>query len=123
MTTKSLILFLLLCTGIQLQAQQQECAKKNANNQSIAFESVSFATEHGDVIITCENADDLTDFQISGEDANLDFGWQASAPANHFPMKLGIKPGDVTIRYTMKGQKPKIIRLKLVAKEEVKVAI
>jgi hypothetical protein len=117
MTTKIIVTALLLAFVTGLSAQ------KTTHPASLAFESVSFSTNSGNITITCADSERITAFEITGVDTHLDFSLESGRPADYFPMKLGFKPGKVTIRYSLRGEADKVIELKLGAKEEVKLVL
>ena len=121
MTAKTIVTILLLLPFIYVNAQ--DVLSSDISKRPVAFESVSFSTVQGSIIITCKNADQLTDFEFVGEGSHLTFAWDSKNPADRFPMKLGLKPGKVTVKYKMRGGQYQIIELVLAEKEEVKLAL
>lgn len=121
MTNKTILTILLLAAFFSVQAQ--DVIPYVSEHRPLVFESVSFSNDCGNITITCSAVDKLTNFEITGKDAHLNFEWSDDTPADRFPMKLGIKSGDVIIKYKMRGQKSKTIRVKLAAHEELKLSI
>lgn len=121
MTNKTILLALLLSPFFGLNAQ--DVASEPMEPRQYVFESVSFSSSSGNITITCKELDKLSDFEIIGQDAHLNFSWDDKTPADRFPMKLGIKPGKVIVKYKMRGEKFKTVELKLEAREEVKLAL
>jgi hypothetical protein len=121
MTTKTILTALLLSLFFGIKAQ--EVARPATQTPPIAFESVSFSTLQGSITITCSEADKLTNFEFVGQNAYFNFEWDSNKPADCFPMKLGIKPGKVTIKYRMRGGEFKTIELKLTEKESLNLEI
>lgn len=89
----------------------------------LVFESVSFSTVQGSITINCTNAEQLTKFEFIGTDSYYVFEWDSEHPTKYFPMKLALKPGKVVVRYKMRGEKDKIIELKIEANDDVKLTL
>ena len=121
MTTKTILTTLLLASFFSLSAQ--DVASYDTKYQQFAFESVSFSSEQGSITLPCKDVENLAYFEITGSNAHFIFEWGVETPADRFPMKLGIKPGKVTIKYIKHGEKNKPIELDLGADDQVKLAL
>ena len=121
MKTKTILTFLLLASFFSLGAQ--DAASDDTSHRPLVFESVSFSAVQGSIIIACKDAGKLTNFEFTGKEEHLAFEWNSAHPADLFPMKISAKPGKVTIKYKMCGEKSKTIQLKLVAHREVKLTL
>lgn len=121
MTTKTIFTILLLLPFCFLNAQ--DCPSEAMANTPLVFESVSFSAEQGSVTITCPKTVNLTHFEFIAEDTHYSFDWGGEVPARYFPMKLSFKPGEVTIKYKVKGEKAKTVELKIEADEALKLSI
>ena len=121
MITKTMLPILLLASFFSLSAQNTDA---NAPAQRpLTFESVSFSMECGSITILCDAADQLTDFEINGQDAHSFFDWDGKQATDRFSMKLSFQPGVVTIKYKMRDMKSKTVQLKIVPRDEVKLTL
>jgi hypothetical protein len=122
MTTKTWLSILLLAPFFGLSAQ--DVVFDFEAQRGLVFETVSFANKGcGDITIVCASPEKVTQFEIKGTDAHLNFEWSANEPSERFPMKLCIKPGKVKIRYKIQGQRGKTIRFHLVKDAKMNVEL
>lgn len=122
MSTKTIlpILFLLASFG-SLSAQTLQC--KSATPQPFVFESVSFSSVQGSIVISCEAAENLVSFEFVGTETYFKFDWENELPLHYFPMKLNLKPGKAVVKYRMRGEKDKIVELNIVPDNPVKLTL
>ena len=121
MTIKTFLTILLLASFFSLSAQ--DVASEDLVKRPIVFESVSFSTDQGSLIIICKDTEALTSFEFIDNDSHFSLEWDSNNPVHHFPMKLSFKPGKVTVKYKMRGGETKIFQLKVAAHDELKLTI
>ena len=119
MTIKSILPILLLLPFFSLKAQ--DVASDPISPNPLVFESVSFSSEQGSLTITCEDKTLLTEFEVISKDAHFAFTWDGRSPADRFPMRLHLKPGEVTVKYKMQGEKGNFMQFNLANGEHLKI--
>jgi hypothetical protein len=113
---------MLLCASV-LQVKAQDVASNPVVPNPVVYESVSFSNQQGSITIDCDEKEALTDFELIGQDVHFAFSWDEQKPADRFPMKLHLKPGEVTLKYRMQGEKSNFMKLKLLSGEHLKLQL